>query len=343
MRFLQNFFFIIAACFKNVLPVNHTSRDLITKPSSFLQRNKYAIGLSVCGMAFFGATYLFCKKTIEKKSPAFKGSAYIALIEKVHQKWLDMPGGVEKVTFKASDGVTLAGVWIKREKALGTLVVSHGLGGCKEKRSVFAEVFPEFNIFLFDFRAHHQSGGDYISFGYHEAKDVIAAAEWARKATNDQKTNSGKQLPLMIAGVSMGGAAALRAAENNDELCEALIIDSTFSDFVAIAESKFSRFAYPFVSVVKNMANFLSRSNLDDVKPIKSVKKITQPILFMHSKEDTLIPYSETLKLKAAHCHNLTDMWISLAGNHADLIHEQPQEYYEKVMAFFTKMTGELT
>lgn len=254
-----------------------------------------------------------------------------------------MPEGVEKVTFKTSDGIALAGVWIKRENTMGTLVVSHGLGGCKEKRSVFADVFPDFNIFLFDFRAHHESGGDSISFGYHEAKDVVAAAECVRKKTADEKTSSGKSLPLVIAGVSMGGAAALRAAENNDQLCEALIIDSTFSDFVGIVESKFSLLAYPFMALVKNMANFLASSDLDAIKPIRSVKKISQPILFIHSMEDALIPYSETIKLRAAHCHNLTDIWISSAGYHADLIHEHPQEYYQKVMAFFAKMTGELT
>jgi pimeloyl-ACP methyl ester carboxylesterase len=73
------------------------------------------------------------------------------------------------------------------------------------------------NALLFDLRHHGKSGGTVSSFGHFEKQDVHAAADWARARSSG---------PVVLWGVSLGGAAATLAAAEDPSVA-ALVCDSS--------------------------------------------------------------------------------------------------------------------
>jgi pimeloyl-ACP methyl ester carboxylesterase len=74
------------------------------------------------------------------------------------------------------------------------------------------------NALLFDLRHHGESGGTVSSFGHFEKQDVQAAVQLARARSSG---------PVVLWGVSLGGAAATLAAAEDPSVV-ALICDSSY-------------------------------------------------------------------------------------------------------------------
>lgn len=117
---------------------------------------------------------------------------------------------VERVTFTTVDNITLLGLLIKRPAARANILLCHGYHQKKERLLQFLDLFPDYNIFMFDFRGHGESHDHLISFGFHEADDVRAAMACFKERIA-QHVPKDSSLPFVILGISMGGAAALKA------------------------------------------------------------------------------------------------------------------------------------
>ncbi len=114
--------------------------------------------------------------------------------------------GAQEVAIRTCDCIDLHGYLIVRKNAKKNILLCHGYRMTKEHMLPFLQLFPDDNFLLFDFRAHGQSGGELISIGCYEQRDVHAAIDFL---AHDTRT---KGLPLIGIGVSMGGATLLGAA-----------------------------------------------------------------------------------------------------------------------------------
>src|SRR5512147_2315283 len=73
--------------------------------------------------------------------------------------------------FLASDGVSLLSAWfIPAKKPEATIIYLHGVGDNKMSGLLLAKVLHEnnFNVMLYDSRAHGESGGRFCTYGYYE-------------------------------------------------------------------------------------------------------------------------------------------------------------------------------
>ena len=126
----------------------------------------------------------------------------------------------EEVSFRSRDGVALAGWWVPTAEPEGTVVMVHGLNRTRVemvKKVPFAHE-RGWNALLLDLRHHGESGGEATTFGVREKEDVRAAADVARERSAG---------PLVLWGVSLGGAAVVLAAAD-DPLVAGIICDSSF-------------------------------------------------------------------------------------------------------------------
>lgn len=243
-----------------------------------------------------------------------------------------------QVSFPSTDNIELAALLVLRERAKANLVLCHGYRGNKELMYSFIDLFPNFNILMFDFRAHGQSKGSITSIGYHESKDVIAATKFLRAQT---KTPSGKQLPLIVLGVSMGGAASIKAAELNPDLCDALIIDSAYASLPAIGLKAFTKKAhlprYPFYPIVSSLFRYLAQCDMHKMLPEESVRSITIPIMFIHSCDDSYISPRCSIKLFANAQNRKSKLWIGPSCRHGLLRNYYSELYSKKIGKFLEK------
>jgi uncharacterized protein len=247
------------------------------------------------------------------------------------------------VSFNSKDGIRLSAYFVKREAAIGNVVLCHGYQSSKEFLGNIIDMLPGYNILLFDFRAHGKSAGRFRTLGCHEYKDLFAAVDFLKSKTRPQNVFS-KRLPLYIVGISMGGSVAIDAASRKADLCDGLIVDSSFANLTSVVYNAFKIKSglpkYPFVPVLIRVVNFVTSSNVGKVSPLDLVKKVEQPIFFIHSCVDDIVDPRDTLKMYSNSKNEKSKLWISPICIHARLHRTLPDIYKKKINKFLNSISA---
>ncbi len=195
----------------------------------------------------------------------------------------------DSLAVEVEKGFILRGYFIHSvlPNPLGTMVLLHGIGSCKEANLGFSRILSDngFNVIIYDQRAHGKSGGQYCTFGFYEKEDVSKFVDIAVAKYLD--------LPVGIHGASLGGAVALQALEHDKRL-KFGIIESTFNTLENVV-IEYGRGYFKFRSrwlaqrVLTKSAD-IARFKPFDIKPIESCRNIEQPILMVHGDMDEKIP-----------------------------------------------------
>lgn len=250
---------------------------------------------------------------------------------------------VQQVKIKTKDGLRLSGFFLKRKNAVANMLVCHGYQSCKERVADVFNMFENYNMLAFDFRTHGQSEGKFRTLGCHEYKDVLAAVEFFKGKTK-QSHSFAKPLPLVIFGFSMGGSAALQAIKREPNLCDALIVDSSFADLPRVIYNTFTTLSglpcFPFVNVIEKVVNFFAGCDVKKMCPLKSVKKMRQPVFFIHSCLDKIVQPSDSLVMYAHAQHEHSKLWIGPFCEHTLLRKYCYNRYKKKVDTFLKNVLG---
>ncbi len=240
----------------------------------------------------------------------------------------------DKVDVVSFDKTKLKGFHVKSSlgKPKASIILVHGIGGCKEHFTDLAINLAEngYDSWLFDNRAHGESEGRYTTYGDFEKKDIKAIVNAIKKKTPDTK--------VAIWGNSLGGAIAIQAIEY-DKRIEFGIIESTFSDLRQIVYDYQKRFLFDigieFASnIALNEAGQIAKFNPDRVSPIESVKHITQPILISHGDKDTNISVEYGKALYENLASKDKTLVLVKGGGHHNLAAIGGQAYPKKLLNF---------
>jgi fermentation-respiration switch protein FrsA (DUF1100 family) len=218
----------------------------------------------------------------------------------------------EEVWFMTEDARKLQGWWFPAEDPIGTVLFCHGNAGNISTRLWMVEDFQSINcnLFMYDYRGFGKSKGSPSEVGLQ--KDARAAYEVVRAKYEDAEDP-----PIVILGISLGGAVAIQLAL--DKPCRGLVVQSSLSSSVAMSEHLFP--GLPLKKILRDQYD--SESKIADV---------TAPILIAHSTDDALIPYTmgQTLFGKAKTATEL----VTLTGEHKETGWRRCPEYWVKLTAF---------
>lgn len=227
----------------------------------------------------------------------------------------------EDVEFRSTDGIRLAGWWIparppitlpatapatmpksRAEWGRKTAIVCHGLGAGKANQLLLARdlVINGYNVLIFDFRAHGDSGGQISSIGDRERYDILGAVRWLREKHPDESRK------IVGLGVSMGGAALMAAAGDDSpegRAIDAVAVLSTFDHFSAVADDLTENYLIAPIGWLARhvgvpMASALAGCNLEAFSPALAADRIApRPIMVIHGRGDALIPFDTGVRL----------------------------------------------
>ncbi|OGX56668.1 MAG: hypothetical protein A2306_08440, partial [Omnitrophica WOR_2 bacterium RIFOXYB2_FULL_38_16] len=205
----------------------------------------------------------------------------------------------EKVSLRTQDGLVLKGWFIPNKNSNKAVVIGHGLGANKSNFLSLVELWHSlnYNVLIFDFRGHGESGGHTISFGYKEKYDIRAAFDYLNKEKKFLAEN------IVGYGVSFGGAALIQAV--SDGACfDKIITDSSFASIDIMADKFVERMVFVPVFLRERIkvlglafVNLELGFNVDNSSPLRISDKIKIPWLIIHGKKDVLIPSQEALSL----------------------------------------------
>ena len=135
----------------------------------------------------------------------------------------------EAVTWTTSDGLVLRGQGVFQDPQQPVIILCHSMETTKEDLYPLARnlSYNGWNILLFDFRAHGESGGRTCSFGLWEQQDLKAALDFL---SHDKRFSHPK---IGIYGLSMGAVTALLTA-STDERIRAIVADSPYADLESL-------------------------------------------------------------------------------------------------------------
>lgn len=213
------------------------------------------------------------------------------------QFWSSTEVGLPKADtlhLTAADGINLQAYMVSPEQPKAVVICLTGI----QNPSVtnywgHARMFYDagYASILLEVRGHRPSGGDRICVGYQESRDV-------RAVTNHIKQNPTlKNLPVVIMGISMGGAVAINSIGDNDDIDGVISISaySAFEDaFVEILDEQIpSVFLYGIKPFVRLTAMIKYGVNPWKMRPKSAITRLHgRPALLLHTTKDKQVRYA---------------------------------------------------
>ena len=226
-----------------------------------------------------------------EKNPSIDGTIYEPYREKITAIFRKLQARpYDDVYIKSHDGLTLYGRYYHTADNAPLAIGFHGY------RSSYLTDFcggsdlsisQGQNLLLIDQRAHGRSQGRTISFGINERKDLLRWIDYALE-------RFGREIPILLYGVSMGGATVLMASgEALPANVKGIVADCPYSvplDIIADVGKKmkfptaFTKFFVPLG------ARIFGGFDIRQTDAIRAVKKASVPILIIHGEDDRFVP-----------------------------------------------------
>lgn len=235
----------------------------------------------------------------------------------------------ENVVFETADHVQLKGWFIPNPSAKSAIIVCHGYPFDKGNLLPLAKfLHADHHLFLFDFRAMGESGGQLSTVGFLERLDLAAALDYLFSRSICQ---------IGVLGYSLGGGVALFTARN--EKIQSIVADSPFSSMNQQMDDMLKNLFFLkkfFIFMLKSMAKLFLHIDLAEIHPAKAVENLDKPIFIIHGDQDNQVSVSHTERFRKANPKIM--FWIVPGCGHG-AAHELLTEEYEKRVGDFFRRT----
>jgi len=220
----------------------------------------------------------------------------------------------EDVFFQTADGVKLNGWFIAKPNATYTILLFHGNAGNIGHRldKLLALRQTGVNIFIIDYRGFGKSEGRISEKGLY--LDARAAYDYLVEA---------RQIPaaeIILYGESLGSAAAIDLAAKIK--VKAIIVEGAFSKGRDMA-----RRMYPFIP------DFLFS---DSYNSLKKIERIDVPKLFIHGRDDEIVPFELARKLYSL--SQEPKEFVEISGGHNSAFMDSQEKYISAIASFIKNL-----
>ena len=241
----------------------------------------------------------------------------------------------EKVTITAHDGITLVGHFFPAENPKRIIIAFHGWRSSWNKDySLIADFWHnnDCSVLYVEQRGQSESGGEYMGFGLIERYDCL---DWVNFAI----CRCGNALPIYLAGISMGAATVLMAADLPfPPNVHGIAADCGFTSPKAIWEHVARNNLHISFRLRSIIADIICRHKInmasDEHSTIKALENTKIPILFFHGSDDHFVPVEMTYENYKA-CASPKKLLIVPGADHAMSYYIDKQSYENAYLEFW--------
>lgn len=287
-------------------------------------------------------------------------------VEKWHQDWLADPAshGIKVTSFTSTQGtpclVCEPGTQPQGKKALdlrtalksrgislppngtvrGTVLLLHGHKGCKEDHLPIAERFcaAGFRCLCVDLPGHGQHPAPHATFGHTEL--TLLTQVWQ----DFLATHPTAKGPLLLFGVSQGGAIALQGAADAQWPVRAVASISAFTSLDQPIDASADHLPYPLrdlkpLTTRACALGIYCRSGFfpHQISPLAAASHIDCPVFLCHGTEDRFIPAEAAQRLFDAVPHQHKELHLIPAAAHHNVLATGSTELYADLCEFFLR------
>jgi pimeloyl-ACP methyl ester carboxylesterase len=242
----------------------------------------------------------------------------------------DLGWPYEELQIMTSDGLRLA-AWLvpAQEPSDQAIILLHGYPADKGTLLGWARfLYGRYHLLFLDFRAMGQSEGSYISFGYHERKDVLAAIDTLQRRGFHR---------IGLVGVSFGAAVALLTLPETSAL-SAVVADSAWANLDAMGETYYGRTGLLrrlLTELTKLWGRLFYGVIAEEIAPERAVRGVRTPLLLLATRDDPLVRVEHVYRLQTAlYGHPAAAVWIRERGGH---LQGGGAEEQQRILQFFAR------
>ena len=239
------------------------------------------------------------------------------------------------VELVARDGTPLVGHWYENPNAKRVVVAMHGWRSSWDQDFGFVAPFLHeqgCSVLYAEQRGQNESGGAHMTFGLLERFDCLDWVNWVCERTP-------AELPVYLAGISMGATTVLMAAglELPDRV-HGIVADCGFTSPHAIwAHVARKNFHLPYGlhrSWVDTLCRHRLRIDPTEASTVEAMRHCRVPVLFVHGSEDCFVPVSMTYQNYRA-CAAPKELLIVPGAGHGMSYLLEPERYRHAVHRFW--------
>ena len=186
-----------------------------------------------------------------------------------HIKGDGLSHSFENINIKTKDNINLKGWFHLKDPKKKTILFFHGNAGTLDNRIYKLNFLGnlDVNFLIIAWRGYSGSSGKPSEFGLYQ--DAKSALNWLNsKGITDDK--------IVLYGESLGTSVAIEVGQNRD--FAGIILEAPFTSMIDIGKKH-----YPFFPVKLLLKDKYVSKN--------KIKNIKCPILIMHGKADTIVPF----------------------------------------------------
>ena len=195
-------------------------------------------------------------------------------------------GKFEPHRLKTSDGQEIGAWLVVGARDAPSILLIHGIGASRSACLSRAKMLATqgYSVLMISLRAHGDSTGDFNDMGYSARHDVVAAVEFL------ERRRPGK--PIIVHGLSMGGAAAVFASGELAHRVQGYILESPYRNLKVAVRHRtenalpplLDRIAYLGLLVVSPLV----LPDLEKTSPVEAISGIPPdvPVLILAGSED---------------------------------------------------------
>lgn len=196
----------------------------------------------------------------------------------------------QRIFIEAKDDITLAGKYYHVKDHAPLIIFFHGYrsGALRDGNGILLYAHRMgYNALLVDQRGHGKSGGKAITFGIKERYDCL---DWIRYANR----RFGENTEIILAGISMGAATVLMAADLGlPANVKGIMADCPYSTPKEILQVVMKQMKFPVTvtyTAVRLGAKAFGGFDIEEHSPIEAMKNCSIPVLFVHGDADYFVP-----------------------------------------------------
>ena len=263
-----------------------------------------ATGLVVAAGAVQTASVYFVKmamdrdgiRAIEKKFSKLSGTPEnTAMLARMNHAAKLLEPHCNKVRMQTKDGLTLVGHWRSPDRPKRIIIAMHGWrSGWSRDFGMIADFWHQNDcaVLFAEQRGQGSSQGKYMGFGLLERHDCRGWIDWVNE-------NIRKDLPIYLAGVSMGASTVLMTAGMDlpANVC-GIMADCGYTSADAIWHHVARHNLHISYGIHGPAADALCRKRLRigtrDYSTLDAMAECEVPVLFIHGTADSFVPVSMT-------------------------------------------------
>lgn len=241
---------------------------------------------------------------------------------------------VEKSMLLNSLGQKMS-IWhLKAKNPIARIIHCHGSGFNVSSHYPHVSWLPEngYEVIMFDYPGYGDSEGT-----PNRSSTVRAAYE----VISHFSKNAPSGLPVFVLGQSLGGNIAAVALTDSPALegVTGVIFDGMYSSFKALGAAKIQRKYFSkstfFARLAGRFAAQLAGSLISDShSPLSRAEKLKLPTLILHSRNDGMVPYKESLNFYNQMTSADVEFWSHMNSGHNDVLQYDLDGYRSKVISW---------